>query len=159
VRARQEQLAADGAVRIGELSERELFLLGVALYWCEGSKRKPWRPDATSITFTNSDASLVELFLRFLEAANVPRGQLSYRVSIHENADATHASRWWAARLGLPFDRFLRPTLKRHNPVSNRRNTGDDYRGCLVVRVPKSRELYWIVEGAMAAIAQWVDRP
>jgi hypothetical protein len=62
-------------------------LLGAAIYWCEGSKAKPWRPHETSLTFTNSDPILLELFLRFLAAAGVDRAHLAYRISIHESAD------------------------------------------------------------------------
>jgi hypothetical protein len=57
------------------------------------------------------------------------------------------------ARLGLPAERFQRPTLKRHSPRTNRRNTSDGYHGCLVIRVPRSRELYWQVEGVMQGLA------
>lgn len=35
-----------------------------------------------------------------------------------------------------------------------RRNTGDDYRGCLVITVPRSRELYWRIEGMIAELFQ-----
>ncbi|PWU52301.1 hypothetical protein DLE60_23080 [Micromonospora globispora] len=64
----------------------------------------------------------------------------------------TDALRWWAARLGLPVDRFGRTTVKRHNPATVRRNTGADYRGCLVINVPRSREPYWRIEGMIAEL-------
>lgn len=77
-----------------------------------------------------------------------------YRLSIHESADAEAAARWWQAELGLPADRFQRATLKRHQPKTARYNTGDDYRGCLIINVPRSREIYWRIEGVMAALAR-----
>jgi transposase len=79
---------------------------------------------AGASTFTNSDPMLLELFLRFLEAAGIGRAQPTYRVSIHESADPEAARTWWAGRLGVPDDRFRPPTLKRHTPRTNRRNTG-----------------------------------
>jgi hypothetical protein len=66
-------------------------------------------------------------------------------------------SAWWAARLRLPPERFQRATLKRHRPATTRRNSGSDYRGCLVVKVPRGRELYWRIEGMMAGLAQSVS--
>lgn len=138
---------------VGELGLREMLLIGAVLYWCEGTKSKPDNP-RYDLTFTNSDVRLVELFVRFIEAMGRSRKDLRYRVSIHESADAEAAGRWWAAQLGVPLDRFQRPTLKRHNPKTSRTNVGEGYRGCLVVRVPKSRELYlWIagvVDGLVA---------
>jgi hypothetical protein len=73
-------------------------------------------------------------------------------VSIHETADATEAAAWWANELRLASSSFQRPTIKRHRPLTNRRNAGDDYHGCLVVDVRRSREVYWRAEGLMAAI-------
>lgn len=42
--------------------------------------------------------------------------------------------------------------MKRHLPRTTRHNTGADYHGCLVIRVPKSRELYWRIEGILSGI-------
>jgi hypothetical protein len=77
---------------------------------------------------------------------------MGYRLSIHESADPEAAADWWAAELRLPRDRFRRPTIKRHVPSTRRANVGDDYHGCLVIEVRQSRELYWRVEGVMAAL-------
>jgi hypothetical protein len=74
-------------------------------------------------------------------------------VSIHENADAEAAGCWWAAQLGVDAGSFQRPTLKRHNPRTTRTNAGADYRGCLVVRVPRSRELYLWIAGVVEGLA------
>lgn len=145
-----EQLA--GAELVGRLTERDRLLLGAVAYWCEGAKSKPWRPLYLP-TFTNSDPVLVQLFLAFMETMGIPRTVLRYRVSIHESADAGRATEWWAAQVGVAPDAFQRPTLKRHNPRTTRYNTGDDYRGCLVVMVPHGQARYWRIEGIMQGIA------
>jgi transposase len=138
---------------VGELSERDIALLGAVAYWCEGSKSKPWRPHRCQITFINSDPVLIRLFICFLEQMGIDRMGITYRVSIHESADAEAAGRWWADVAGVPFEIFRRASLKTHNPATVRHNVGDPYRGCLVLEVPKSRELYWKVEGMMQGIA------
>lgn len=141
---------------VGGLGERDLLMLGAAIYWCEGAKSKPWRR-AVTIQFVNSDPGLLALFLRFLEVCGVDRTVPTYRVSIHESADAEAAVRWWVGRLGLPAERFRRTVLKRHNPTTVRRNTGDTYHGCLVITVPRSRELYWRIEGMIAELFRIAD--
>jgi hypothetical protein len=141
------------AAWVGDLSDREVILAGAVAYWCEGAKAKPWAPNRCRVTFINSDPSLILLFLRFLEIHGEDRETLKYRISIHESADVEVAGRWWAGVVGVPFERFFRPTLKTHNPSTVRHNVGDPYRGCLVVEVPRSRELYWMIEGLMAGIA------
>ena len=138
---------------VGELSDRDLLLLGAAVYWCEGAKSKPWRR-LDRLTFINTDPALLSLFLRFLAINGRAVESLDYRVHIHETADAEAAGDWWARELSLPRARFQRPTIKKHAPRTARRNVGPDYHGCLVVSVPKSRELYWRVEGVMAALTK-----
>lgn len=151
-RERRDCLRSDAhteaASVVGELSDRDLLLLGAAIYWCEGGKSKPWRLDERVI-FVNSDPLLVGLFLRFLEAQGRDRDSVSYRVSIHESADHEAAVAWWVERLALPRERFQRTTLKRHVPKTKRRNTSTDYHGCLIIYVPKGRELYWQIEGVI----------
>lgn len=149
---RRARLLAEAGGAVGQLSGRDLALLGAVAYWCEGTKSKPWRPNQEHVTFTNSDPLLLELFLRFVESRGRPRAELTYRVAIHESADATAAVDWWADRLCLPVDRFKRPTLKRHSPATVRRNTAEGYHGCLVVDVPRGRELYWFIEGTVGAL-------
>ncbi|WP_326562495.1 helix-turn-helix domain-containing protein [Micromonospora sp. NBC_01796] len=133
----------------GDLNLRELMLVGAIMYWCEGAKNKPHRKQY-ELAFVNSDPRLVELFLRFVEATGRSRAELRYRLSIHETADVAAAGRWWAERLGIEQALFGAPQIKRHKPKTNRRNTGADYHGCLVVRVPRARELYVWIEGLTA---------
>jgi transposase len=138
---------------VGIVAERETLLLGAAIYWCEGSKAKPWAPQRCRVTFINSDPALILLFLRFVEQLGEDRQRLRYRLSIHESADVDAAARWWAEVVGVAVDQFSRPTLKRHNPATVRHNVGNPYRGCLIVGVPNSRRLYWRIEGLMSGIA------
>ncbi|HEY2641333.1 MAG TPA: hypothetical protein VGI66_15795 [Streptosporangiaceae bacterium] len=76
---------------------------------------------------------------------------------IHETADVEAAQRFWLDLTGLPEEQFRRPTLKRRSPKAIRKNTGQDYHGCLVINVRQSAELYRRVEG-WAAAAMAADR-
>ncbi|MEU3453794.1 helix-turn-helix domain-containing protein [Micromonospora sp. NPDC006766] len=147
---------ARGAAVVGALDQRDRLLLGAVLYWCEGAKSKPWRPQ-DRLVFVNTDPGLLALYLDFLAECGIGRDVPGYRVLIHESADADAAVRWWAERLRLPIERFGRSSLKRHNPTTVRRNTGDDYHGCLVITVPRSRALYWRIEGMIAELFRTAD--
>jgi hypothetical protein len=128
-------------------------LLGAMAYWCEGAKSKPWR-QLDRLKFTNSDPGLLRIFLAFLELLGRNRETLSYRVHIHETSDAEAAGDWWANQLKVPREQFQPPTIKKHQPRTNRMNVGADYHGCLMISVPKSREIYWRIEGMMAALTE-----
>jgi transposase len=148
---RRAEVHAAGATDVGDLTDRDVLLVGAAVYWCEGAKSKPWRR-LDRLEFINSDPGLLRLFLRFLEVCGRTPDTLDYRVHIHETVDADAAGDWWSSELNVPRDLFQRPTLKKHKPHTRRVNAGVDYHGCLVISVPKSRELYWRVEGLMAAL-------
>jgi hypothetical protein len=131
---------------IGDLSARELFIAGTALYWAEGSKTKPWRQKAR-VVFINSDVSVLKIFLAWLQLIGVEESRLRFGLNIHESADVAATELWWQEQLGLRAEQFQRPTLKRHNPKPSRHNRSDTYHGCLRVTVTRSTELYYSIEG------------
>ncbi len=154
---RRQSLSDQAAQQIGALSSRELFLAGVVLYWAEGTKAKPWRTQAR-VTLVNSDADVVRLFLAWLELVGVGREGVVFRLQIHEAADIDRAERYWAQVAGVDPGVFRRATLKRHNPRTPRRNTGDAYYGCLTMSVRCSTELYWNIDGWFKGIASQMGR-
>ncbi|MET8633636.1 hypothetical protein ACFVHS_01720 [Streptomyces sp. NPDC057746] len=146
---RRAKKAAEQA--IGDLSPRELFLVGVGLYWAEGGKDKPYDRRET-VTFVNSDPGMIEVFLAWLDLVGVARGRLRYTVMIHENADVAGAEQYWADLVGADRSAFNKTTLKKHNPKTVRKNVGDTYRGCLVIKVLKGADLYRRIEGSWYGI-------
>ncbi|WP_369204043.1 hypothetical protein [Streptomyces sp. PU-14G] len=142
---------AAACAEIGELSDRELFLVGIGLYWAEGAKSKPYRR-SESVSFVNSDPGMIRVFLAWLDLLGVQKQDLRFHVMIHESADVESAERYWADLVGVPAESFLKTALKRHNPKTVRKNVGESYRGCLVVRVRRGAELYQRIEGWWAGI-------
>ncbi|MFF5184068.1 hypothetical protein ACFY30_09820 [Streptomyces sp. NPDC000345] len=138
---------------IGDLSPRELFLVGVSLYWAEGGKDKPYAR-RERVAFVNSDPGMIQVFLAWLTLIGVERERLRFTVMIHENADVTGAEEYWANLIEADRTAFTRTTLKRHNPKTVRKNVGDSYRGCLVVKVLKGADLYRRIEGSWYGIVE-----
>ncbi|MFH8789473.1 hypothetical protein [Streptomyces roseoverticillatus] len=134
------------AQEIGNLSNRELFLVGIALYWAEGTKSKPHRP-SDKVTFVNSDPDMISLYLAWLRLLGVDQSRLRFHVMIHESADISGAERFWADHVGPDVGSFGKTTLKKHNPMTVRKNTGESYRGCLTIRVLAGADLYRRIEG------------
>lgn len=66
---------------------------------------------------------------------------------IHETGDVEGAERYWSDLLEADASQFPRTTLKKQHPKTTRRNVGEDYRGCLVIGVLQSAELYRRIEG------------
>ncbi|MEU6893429.1 helix-turn-helix domain-containing protein [Streptomyces sp. NPDC046557] len=153
--AREASIDAARAA-VGGLSDRELFLIGAALYWAEGSKSKPYRRSETA-TFINSDPGVIRVYLAWLSLLGITPERLRFRVMIHETADVAGAELYWADFVGVQRSQLQRTTLKKHNPKTVRKNTGTDYRGCLIVRVSASCDLYRRIEGTWCGIVGAVD--
>lgn len=147
-RQAQKQRAMDG---VGAMTDRELFLLGVGLYWAEGTKSKPYRTQER-VTFVNSDPGMIEVFLAWLRLLRVDDDRLRFHVLIHETADVAGAERFWADLTGARTAAFGKTSIKKHIPKTNRKNVGENYHGCLAVRVLQSAELYRRIEGSWYGI-------
>lgn len=144
---RQEATTKAARNQIQHLADSELFVAGLAAYWAEGAKAKPWRATGERVSFINSDPSMIRLFVAWLRLVGVFEDRLICRISIHERADVVGATAYWSEVVGIPGADFRRPTLKRHNPKTVRYNVGALYKGCLIVDVRQSTELYRQIAG------------
>ncbi|MFJ5141414.1 hypothetical protein [Streptomyces sp. NPDC088707] len=159
-RREEERRAAKGtaAEAIGAMSERELFLLGVGLYWAEGTKDKP-HARRERVTFVNSDPGMIQVFTAWLDLLGVEPARRRYYVMIHETADVAAAEQYWSGLVGVDSAAFNKTTLKRHNPRTNRKNVGGGYHGCLTIQILGSADLYRRIEGAWCGIVGAVRTP
>lgn len=149
---------AEATQELGTLSNRDLFVAGVALYWAEGTKDKP-HARREGVTFVNSDPDVIRLYLAWLRLLGVEPERVAYRVMIHGTADIAGAERYWADLVGADVATFQKTTIKRHNPKTARKNVGEGYHGCLVVRVRQSAELYRRIEGWWYGIVLGAEQP
>ncbi|MFI1657785.1 hypothetical protein ACH4ZU_23120 [Streptomyces sp. NPDC020472] len=143
---------------IGAMSKRELFLLGVGLYWAEGTKDKP-HARRERVTFVNSDPGMIRVFTAWLDLLGIEPERRRYYVMIHETADAGSAEQFWADLVGVVPSEFGKTTVKRHNPRTNRKNVNAGYRGCLVIRILGSADLYRRIEGSWYGIVGAASAP
>ncbi|MET7388016.1 hypothetical protein ACFYPT_27775 [Streptomyces sp. NPDC005529] len=142
----RKRTKATASHEIGAMSRQELLVAGAALYWAEGTKDKPYARRET-VAFVNSDPGVIRFYLAWLALVGIEPERLQYRVMIHATAEVDAAERFWAELVGVDVTEFQKTTIKKHNPKTVRKNVGDNYRGCLVIRVTKSAELYRRIEG------------
>lgn len=127
------KLQAEVGKEISLLLRKPFFLLGLALYWAEGTKQKPWSLSGR-VKFINSDPNLIIIMRRWLmEYCNVSNADVLYRLYIHASADILHAQKRWSQLLGVPID-SISISLKKHE--IKRWHHNDRYIGlmCLVVK-------------------------
>ncbi|MEW2547754.1 hypothetical protein AB0910_18615 [Streptomyces sp. NPDC047002] len=154
IRDEERQRTKEAALaEIGTMTDRELFMAGVALYWAEGSKDKTYARRERAV-FINSDPDVIGLYLAWLDLLGIERDRLRFRLSIHETADVPGAESYWAALTRMDRSQFQRATLKKHNPRTLRKNSGENYRGCLIIAVQQSADLYRRIEGWWCGIVR-----
>lgn len=139
---------------IGKISKRELWLLGIALYWAEGSKEKESRP-GSGINFSNSDPEMIKLFLKWLiEVVNVPKNRIGCEIYTHDvyKDEVPRFQRYWSEKTGLPLSYFNKVYFKRNKINTKRENIGDLYNGQLRVKVYASSSLNRQITGWVRGI-------
>lgn len=138
---RTSAIFEEAKAEIGTLSKRELFLIGVALYWAEGSKQKEHNV-SEPLVFGNSDPNMIECFLRWLNLVGVQDLDVCYELYIHKSGNVERAKQFWVKIIKQPvwiFDK--RVYFKKGNPKTKRKNSGEKYIGLLRVKVKRSTDL------------------
>ncbi len=139
--------------QVGTLSKRELFLVGVALYWGEGSKERSRH--GQSVTFGNTDPNMIKFFKRFLlESLNINPDRLVYSLYIHENhkKDVVKDIKFWSNILEKNDFQPQFIYYKKHNIKTNRTNIADNYHGTLRITVRKSSSILRMISGTIYGI-------
>lgn len=85
---------------ISKLSKKELFLIGISLYWAEGYKRpkmyKGKIRTSHAVSLTNSDPHLVKTFVRFLrEVCQVPEERISANLRMYRHQNESYLTEFW----------------------------------------------------------------
>ena len=137
---------------IKQLNDRDLWLLGIALYWAEGQKE---RDRGSLVALGNSDRFLIQVFLRWLiDICKVSRNDIHFWLFLHETAakKLPEVQRYWSRATGFPLDEFQKVTWKRNQINSNRKNRGANYYGLLRVIVRRSTNLNRKIQGWVEGI-------
>lgn len=104
---------------IQKLTERELFYLGLGLYWGEGSKTQ-----RGSVSFFNGDPRLIQIMMRFYEEiCGVSHSKFKGHILLHHHLSARRAERYWSKVTGLPLSQFQKTSLQHNKRSKNMKDT------------------------------------
>lgn len=79
------------------INQKELKILGAALYWAEGAKRQ--------FSFINSDPEMVRLFVYILQNVyNVPNESIKISLRIFEDIHKAAAIKFWSEITGMSLN-------------------------------------------------------
>ena len=100
-----------GKQDIGKFSKRDIFLVGIILYWTEGYKRPIIHNSKTRtyhpVSLTNADPEKIKLFLRFLrETCGVTEQKITADLRLAEHQNEGHTLEFWRKTTNLSSSNF-----------------------------------------------------
>jgi transcriptional regulator with XRE-family HTH domain len=128
------RLKNQGKRRIGLLSQRDIFIAGVALYWAEGFKKDK------QIGFANCDPIMINFFISWLiRCLNIKPKDIKLRITINQAyiPEINNIQQYWSNITGIPLKNFQKPTIQRVK-WSKQYENKNDYKGVLRIRINKS---------------------
>ncbi len=138
---------------VKSINKENLWLIGVALYWAEGSKEKE-NGKNSGVKFSNSDPKMILLFIKWLKNSfSINSSDLVYELYIHETADIKRAQVYWSNILSISTKK-IRTYLKKSKIKTIRKNTGNNYYGLIRVTVNKSTNLNRMITGWIEGICE-----
>lgn len=133
---------------LSNLSKRDLWMLGIALYWAEGSKEKETRP-GSSVLFANTDPRMIKVFIKWLSVLfNVSKKDLVCNIAFHKSHIDREKIiiRYWAKIIGVAESKFKKVLIKNHQ-ISTKYPNRHLYFGTLRVKVRASSTIVRRIDG------------
>lgn len=141
---RQIRIILKSKAEIRKISKRELFLIGVALYWAEGSKEKEYRP-GSPFEFLNMDPKMIKVFIIWLtKICKINRNMLIFDIFLHQmhKDRILEVKKYWSKITGFTVKNFQHIYFKKNRlKETNRKNTAEKYYGILKIKVRRSSAL------------------
>lgn len=145
---RTEESESEGKKRLGTLSNRDVYCIGLGLYWGEGYKK-----GSQEFGFTNSDPQMVLFYLQWLQVVfGVQKCDLILRISINtQHALRAHqVEQYWQQLLGVSSESFTKLSLIKTE--SKKIYNDRSHMGTLRIKVRKGTSMRREVMGAIRSI-------
>ncbi|KKR48937.1 MAG: hypothetical protein UT86_C0002G0112 [Candidatus Magasanikbacteria bacterium GW2011_GWC2_40_17] len=98
------------------LNKRELFLIGLGLYWGEGSKQ-----DWSRVALANTDPNILKFFIKWLtDIHKISRTDLRIGLQLYPDMNIKEEIDFWSEYLKISSDQFIKPYIKKN--ISKRIN-------------------------------------
>ena len=103
-------------IELGQLSKRDLFLIGLGLYVGEGTK------STAETRVVNSNHQVAAFFVRWFEKSlGIPTRNIRVRLHLYPDSNGPDCVQFWSKQLSIPEDQFYKSIIDRrtNKKVSN----------------------------------------
>jgi len=123
----------------------KLIILGISLYWAEGTK---FNEDGhKSVEFTNTDSRMIKLMLKFFtEILLIPLNKIKVIIRIDKRGDINNAIKYWSRITSISRKNFRKPELLTLN--QNSKSLNKYPRGICrltINEVSVARKIYYLI--------------
>lgn len=95
-------------IDIGVLSERDLFIAGLYLYWGEGTKAARGK-----IALTNTNPAMIRTFLEWSRNLGFSLQDARVRLHLYADMEVEKEIKFWSHELHVPVRQFRKPYVKK----------------------------------------------
>lgn len=166
-----EEIKNSSAKDVKEISKRELWLMGIILYWRERAASGNKTDIQNGVRFTSSDPHLIKLFLKWLQQiGGIDNEEIKFDIFIGEDKRSSveavkEVILYWSKITGFSKDYFLNHIYfqknvprRRANPGQKKRQRGVPKRsqfGFLRIRIKASSMLARQIAGWIKGIQEY----
>lgn len=140
-------LKNEGIKEVGKLNKRDIFLIGIALYWGEGFKKD------NQVGLATSDPNMAKFFILWLNRSfKITIQDLILRVTanISYKNQIRNLEKYWSDYLNISITQFSKPFFQKTTWKKQYENK-DTYHGVIRMKVRRSinllRKIYGFIEG------------
>lgn len=140
---------SNGASLLGTLSKRDIYCIGLGLYWGEG-----YKTGNQEFGFTNSDPRMILFYVKWLKTVfNITEKDLILRVSINHihKYRTEQVESYWTNLLSVPLTQFTKTSLIKSVSKKLYKNQSG-HMGTLRIKVRRGTTYRREVLGALASI-------
>lgn len=138
-----KQYEEAGITRFKQMSDKEFYSAGLALYSAEGAKK------SRRVMFTNSDPKIIKFMIKwFRRFYKISTKQLtcSVLINISHKERENEIIKFWSSRIGIPFGNFRKTKFVTSKSKKIYENS-NEYYGTFTFSVRKSADLCYKILG------------
>jgi hypothetical protein len=99
-----------------EIGNSLLEIIGIILYWCEGTKRS-----TKEVGFVNTDPKMIAIYMKFIRSIGIKETKLRARVKILPDNDEDECINFWSCITGIPKSQFIKSIKRKEMPKRRKR--------------------------------------
>jgi hypothetical protein len=141
----------EGVSILGSLSERDILMIGLGLYWGEGYKY-----ENGELGFTNSNPEMIRFYFKWLGLWHIRKNSLIFRLTLNEffRNEENNIKSFWINFLEIKKEQFSQTTFIQTNLKKASLKNIEKYKGILRVKVRRGTALRNNILGAIEHISK-----